>query len=384
MRDGWPNVRLGEVLTLSPEPQDVVADAEYPNVGMYSYARGLFLKRPIAGSATSAKVLFRVKKDQFIYSRLFAFEGAYGVVPAEFDGAFVSNEYPTFDVDRSRLLPKFLELYFKQPTVWEAVAKASTGVGHRRQRVPPSGVLSTTIPLPELSVQQRAVSRVESIAGRIEEARTLADGVDRELSRLLATVRTSFSERAPRRRLGDVAPLLRRPVAVDIAETYQQVAVRSFGRGSFHKEPLVGADVTWEKPFRVAKDDILISNIKAWEGAIAVASSDDDGRVASHRYLTLVPHANVATGKFLVAYLLSPDGLFQIGEASPGSADRNRTLSAKKLMEIEVPVPTYSNQKQFDSLVDHVAQVRSERNAALSLTAGLMPTLLDKAFRGEM
>ena len=146
----------------------------------------------------------------------------------------------------------------------------------------------------------------------------------------------------------------------------------------------MGADVTWEKPFRVAKDDILISNIKAWEGAIAVASSDDDGRVASHRYLTLVPHANVATGKFLVAYLLSPDGLFQIGEASPGSADRNRTLSAKKLMEIEVPVPTYSDQKQFDSLVDHVARVRSERNAALSLTAGLMPTLLDKAFRGEM
>ena len=173
MTDRWPNVRLGEVLTLSPEPHAVKADAEYPNVGMYSYARGLFLKRPIAGSATSANVLFRVKQGQFIYSRLFAFEGAYGVVPSEFDGAFVSNEYPTFDVDRSRLLPQFLELYFKQPTVWEAVAKASTGVGHRRQRVPPSGVLSTTIPLPPLSVQQRAVSRVEAIAGRIEEARRL-------------------------------------------------------------------------------------------------------------------------------------------------------------------------------------------------------------------
>jgi type I restriction enzyme S subunit len=173
MTDRWPNVRLAEVLTLSPEPHDVLVDAEYPNVGMYSYARGLFLKRPIAGSATSAKVLFRVKKDQFIYSRLFAFEGAYGVVPAQFDGTFVSNEYPTFDVDRSRLLPHFLELYFKQPTVWEAVAKASTGVGHRRQRVPPSGVLSATIPLPPLSVQQAAVSRVEAIAGRIEEAKRL-------------------------------------------------------------------------------------------------------------------------------------------------------------------------------------------------------------------
>lgn len=384
MTQGWPKVRLGELLRLAPSPQKVEIDAEYRNVGMYSYARGLFHKRPIAGGETSAKVLFRIKRDQFIYSRLFSFEGAYGVVPAEFDGAFVSNEYPTFDVDRSRLLPKFLELYFKQASVWETIAKASTGVGHRRQRVPPAGVLSATIPLPSVAEQHRIVAQIETIAEKIERATTLADCVERELSELLATAMNRIAQGAPRRLLGDVAPLHRRPVAVDIAETYQQVAVRSFGRGTFHREPLVGAAVTWEKPFRVAKDDILISNIKAWEGAIAVATSEDDGRVASHRYLTLLPHANVATAKFLVAYLLSPEGLFQIGAASPGSADRNRTLSAKKLMEIEVPVPAYDEQKRFDSIVDGVARIRSERNAALAATAGLMPTLLHDAFRDEM
>ena len=43
--------------------------------------------------------LRRVKEGQFIYSRLFAFEGAYGMVTKEFDGAFVSQEYPTFKCD---------------------------------------------------------------------------------------------------------------------------------------------------------------------------------------------------------------------------------------------------------------------------------------------
>jgi type I restriction enzyme S subunit len=50
-----------------------------------------------------------VRAKQFIYSRLFAFEGAYGVVPDEFDGLFVSNEYPTFDLDTSRVTPDFVQ-----------------------------------------------------------------------------------------------------------------------------------------------------------------------------------------------------------------------------------------------------------------------------------
>jgi type I restriction enzyme R subunit len=47
------------------------------------------------------------------------------------------------------------------------------------------------------------------------------------------------------------------------------IAVRSFGRGTFHKPPLNGNEVTWEKPFLVKAGDILVSNIKAWEGALA-------------------------------------------------------------------------------------------------------------------
>ena len=42
-----------------------------------------------------------------------------------------------------------------------------------------------------------------------------------------------------------------------------------------------------------------MSNIKAWEGAIAVAGPEDDGRFGSHRYLTFVPVDDVATASFL-------------------------------------------------------------------------------------
>jgi type I restriction enzyme S subunit len=75
-------------------------------------------------------------------------------------------------------------------------------------------------------------------------------------------------------------------VAIDPCISYPQIAVRSFGRGTFHKPPLAGSEMTWQKAFLVNANDILISNIKAWEGAIAVTSCSDGGWFGSHRYLT--------------------------------------------------------------------------------------------------
>ena len=100
----------------------------YPNLGIYGFARGVFGKPPIDGAKTSAATLYKVRANQFIYSRLFAFEGAYASVPEEMDGVFVSNEYPTFDVDHDRLLPRYLFWMFKRPDVWRQVAVGSKGI----------------------------------------------------------------------------------------------------------------------------------------------------------------------------------------------------------------------------------------------------------------
>jgi type I restriction enzyme S subunit len=90
--EGWKRTKLSDVIEEVDDSHVVKTDHSYPNLGMYSFGRGLFHKPPIDGLATSAKSLRRVKEGQFIYSRLFAFEGAYGMVTKEFDGAFVSQE----------------------------------------------------------------------------------------------------------------------------------------------------------------------------------------------------------------------------------------------------------------------------------------------------
>jgi type I restriction enzyme S subunit len=152
---GWSLSVLGDVITPRTDPVKVDTSANYPNLGIYSFARGIFEKPPINGMTTSASTLFRVRAKQFIYSRLFAFEGAYGIVPAELDGHYVSNEYPTFDCKSEKLLPEFIEAYFKAPYLWKDIATGSKGLGDRRQRVHPDQVLAHRLWVPPLEWQHR-------------------------------------------------------------------------------------------------------------------------------------------------------------------------------------------------------------------------------------
>ena len=154
-RRGWRKTRLATVLTLVDDVRPVYADKSYQNLGIYSFGRGLFHKPPIDGALTSAKTLRKVKKGQFIYSRLFAFEGAYGMVTDDFDECFVSNEYPTFDCRPSHIRGEFLSAYFKSPVTWEQIAAGSKGLGHRRQRVQPEQILGHEIWLPPMEWQNQ-------------------------------------------------------------------------------------------------------------------------------------------------------------------------------------------------------------------------------------
>ena len=157
---GWRRYELSGVMTPVSNPVTVEADQQYPNIGILSFGRGAFDKAPIDGSHTSAKTLYRIKADQFIYSRLFAFEGAYAAVPPEFDGRFVSNEFPTFDVDNDIASAAFLATYFRSPQIWQQLARSSRGLGVRRQRVHVEAVIALSVWIPRRDLQDEIVDQL--------------------------------------------------------------------------------------------------------------------------------------------------------------------------------------------------------------------------------
>ena len=171
-----------------------------------------------------------------------------------------------------------------------------------------------------------------------------------------------------------------RQVVLDTSKRYREVGARSFGKGLFFKPDFDAAESTWEKPVWIKSGDLVLSNIKAWEGAIALADDQHDEVIASHRYITCVTDPEQLRGRFLLYYLLSPEGLEKIGEASAGTADRNRTLSVKKLAKIQVPVPPLAAQKAFVNLHATVLMLKARHSATRADNAALLPATLERLF----
>lgn len=188
IRKGWTECTLGGVLRLSSDTVPVDTTESYPNLGIYSYAHGTFTKPPIEGSTSSASQLYRVRAGQFIYSRLFAFEGAYALVQPSQDGFFVSNEFPAFDCDPERILPEFIYAYFKSPAVWTQLSEQSTGLGNRRQRIHPDVILSHKIYLPPMNYQKQVRAMLKKITSCGSE--TCAKELDALLPSLLDRIFT--------------------------------------------------------------------------------------------------------------------------------------------------------------------------------------------------
>ena len=164
---GWRKVKLGEVMYLDLDPVKVDPTAEYPNMGILNFAKGLFRKLPISGLETSATVLYRVKAGQFIFSRLFAFEGSYAYVSKDYDGVYVSGEYPTFTCDSTQCRAEFVYAHFRPSRVWKTLSEKSKGLGLRRQRVQPPAILAHEVWLPPLT-EQIKIAEVLLARGRFE------------------------------------------------------------------------------------------------------------------------------------------------------------------------------------------------------------------------
>jgi type I restriction enzyme, S subunit len=384
MSTKWPKVRLGEVLCLCDTSVPTGELTEINLAGIYSFGRGLFKRGPMFPAETSYKSYNRLINDDFVISQPKAWEGALARVTPEFEGWYLSPVFPTFRANRERLDPSFLEWYCKQEIVWKELRYKSRGIGARRESVLPNQFLSIDIPLPLLKEQQRIVAKIEELAGQIDEARTLRQQVDAQIQHMLLGAFLNIADGAPRMPMNEVAPLVRRVVEVDALGTYPEVGVRSFGRGTFHKPSLTGLEVGGKRLFRIQSGDLIFSNVFAWEGAIAVAKPEDEGRFGSHRFITCVPKDELVTSQFLCFYFLTRDGLEQIGEASPGGAGRNRTLGLDALAQIEVPVPDISKQKWFDSLITQTNEIKHLDAKIATEIDALLPSILDKAFKGEL
>lgn len=165
-------------------------------------------------------------------------------------------------------------------------------------------------------------------------------------------------------RVGDIMRLVRRPVDVCADELYHEIGLRSFGNGVFHKPPVYGAELGGKRVFHIKPGDLLFSNVFAWEGAVALASEGEEGKIGSHRFMTYKVDAEKADSRYLRYYFCGGPGLQVIREASPGSAGRNRTLGIKSFEAQMIRLPDVGEQRRVADKLDTALKRQSDALSA--------------------
>lgn len=379
----FKRIPLRKLLKRRKDQIRVIDSQEYTRLTIRTNGGGIEIRDKLLGLHIRTKNQFLVNSGQFVLSKIDARNGAFGVLPAECDGAIITGNFWAFDADESKINIDYLNYFSKTPTFISYCVNASEGTTNRRY-LRENLFLNQTIPLPSLEEQARIVSHIDSIVNQLHEAHTLRESVDKELYHLLYSLYLELIDDVQWLPMSDVAPIVRRVVDIDDFELYPELGIRSFGNGTFHKEPISGFDLGSKRIYWIKTDDLLFSNVFAWEGAIAIAQKEDNNRVGSHRYITCVPHNDIATSEFLCFHFLTPQGLHDIGEASPGGAGRNRTLGLKKLEAIEVPIPSIEKQQWFSDLLAITKTIQNKQKPVAKELEAFLPSLLHNIFQGEL
>jgi len=186
------------------------------------------------------------------------------------------------------------------------------------------------------------------------------------------------------RSLGDLLTLQRRPVNVVPETLYAEIGIYSFGRGIFHKSPRSGLEVGDKPLFLIKEDDFILHVTFAWEGAVGLATSPEDGMYGSVRFPTFRVNEALCYPPYLFHYFRSRAGREQLVRISPGSAGRNRVLSLKRIPEVLVPLPNLGEQRRIVAWIEKLSAKVEEaarlRRRAVQEAETLLPSTLRTVF----
>lgn len=129
----WKNYKIGDFLTRSKEPVKIKQQEEYTLVTIRIYHKGVVKRSDVKGSTIKSPTLYKVRAGQFILSGIDARNRAFGIVPKELDGAIVTNDFWTHNIDTTIIDINFFYWFTTTPQFYEACIKASEGTTNRQR-----------------------------------------------------------------------------------------------------------------------------------------------------------------------------------------------------------------------------------------------------------
>lgn len=183
-------------------------------------------------------------------------------------------------------------------------------------------------------------------------------------------------------KLKRVTQVISRPAPLVDNDEYIPLGLYNRGRGLFHKPVTLGKDMGDSTFFYVEEGDLILSGQFAWEGAVTMASENENGCVVSHRY-PVIRGTSVAT-EYLLALFMSDFGDFLLNESSRGAAGRNRPLNINLLLNEKIRIPSIDVQNEIRRLMYLRSQAEVKVKNSIELLKERRSAFITAAVTGQI
>jgi type I restriction enzyme S subunit len=156
-------IKLKEILSKNTDKVTMEESKVYTQVTVRLWGKGVCRRDTIRGSEIKSGNRFIVKENQFILSKIDARHGAYGLVPKELNGAIITSDFPSYNLDITKILPQYFQWIFSQKKFIELCKNASSGTTNRI-RLNESRFLDLEISLPSIAEQELTIKHLNKDA----------------------------------------------------------------------------------------------------------------------------------------------------------------------------------------------------------------------------
>ena len=393
----WPMVPLREIARSVLRELTVQAGTSYRTIGVKWWGEGAYERQTIDGSQTAASKLWLVKKDDLIINKIWVRHGSTAVASDAVDGCAASNEFPTFELDKHRVQPRWLHWLSKTRAFWRKCDALSMGTSGKN-RIKPEKFLTIEIPLPTLHEQLRLVEHLDLLIAKIDEAKQLRQDAIRGLGVLDDQVATAL--------IGDATwPLVTMEDLVGRANLKNGISLKSSpfhsnircltlssirnGRIDTNESKPVPMDASEAGPYLVHLNDVYVvrgNGSKDLVGRAGIVEDVTNDVIFPDLLIKIPLNASRIMPEYFVTIWnsrLIRNRIEDLAKTTSGIWKVNQGHIAS----VQIPIPPLSVQAQ---IVSHTRLARLSCLEVLSLQReteselnAILPAILDQIFNGD-
>ena len=292
---------------------------------------------------------------------------------------FLIKFHPIPDI----IIPYFVKTFTDSLLYWKWVKKICMRSGQPGINSTEYGTL--LLPVPSIE-EQRFISNIfHKYDRKIELINKLIKLKEKHKKALMQQLLTGrkrlkgFTDKWKNKNFGDLLLPTLRPVNKP-DDSYLSLGIRSHGKGTFLKNDFDPEDIDIETLYEVKENDLIVNITFAWEGAIAIAKKEDNGALVSHRFPTYTFNNTNGIVDYFRYVIIQPRFKYLLETISPGGAGRNRVLSKRDFLKLEVNIPSVEEQKAISEILittdREIELIKQKLELLKKQKRGLMQVLL--------